>query len=106
MFLAKHIVPRLLVAASFIMAAFGASDARSQPQGPAQRVVLYEGARLISGDGSAAIENSAFLVTGNQFTRIGRKGEVPLPAGATRVDLTGKTVDRKSTRLNSSHSQI
>src|SRR6476661_5318611 len=88
----KHIAPRLLFAASLAMAAFGAPDARSQPQGPAQRVVLYEGARLITGDGSPAIENSAFLVTGNQFTRVGRKSEIPLPAGATRVDLTGKTV--------------
>jgi imidazolonepropionase-like amidohydrolase len=55
-------------------------------------VILFEGARLIPGDGAAAIETSAFLVTGNQFTRVGRKGEIALPAGATRVDLTGKTV--------------
>jgi hypothetical protein len=88
MSLAKNILPRLLFAASFVMAAFVASDVRGQPQ----RVTLYEGARLIPGDGTAAIENSAFLVTGNEFTRIGRKGEVPLPAGAMRVDLTGKTV--------------
>ena len=47
---------------------------------------------MITGDGSTPIENSAFLVTGNQFTRIGRKGELPLPAGASRVDLSGKTV--------------
>jgi imidazolonepropionase-like amidohydrolase len=56
------------------------------------RAVLYEGARLIRGDGSAAIENSAFLVENGKFTQVGRKGEVQLPAGATRVDLTGKTV--------------
>src|SRR5258705_12044442 len=90
MFLAKNILPRLLFAASFVMAAFVASEARSQPQGAG--VTLYEGARLITGDGTPPIENSAFIVTGNQFTRVGRKGEVPLPAGATRVDLTGKTV--------------
>ena len=41
---------------------------------------------------SAPIENSAFLVEGDTVTRVGRKGEVPLPDGATRVDLTGKTV--------------
>ena len=56
-----------------------------------QNVTLYEGARLITGDG-AVIENSAFLVTNNLFTRVGRKGELTLPAGATRVDLAGKTV--------------
>jgi imidazolonepropionase-like amidohydrolase len=55
-------------------------------------ITVYEGARLITGDGSAPIENSAFVVQGTLFTRVGRRGEVPIPAGARRVDLTGKTV--------------
>jgi imidazolonepropionase-like amidohydrolase len=53
---------------------------------------LYEGARLIVGDGSAPLENSAFVVDNNRFTAVGRKGQVRAPAGATRVDLSGKTV--------------
>jgi imidazolonepropionase-like amidohydrolase len=53
---------------------------------------VYEGARLITGDGSAAIENSAFVVTGNSFTQVGRRGALRIPAGAAHVDLTGKTV--------------
>ncbi|SPF31773.1 putative Amidohydrolase [Candidatus Sulfopaludibacter sp. SbA4] len=63
-------------------------------QAPAQQgnAVLFEGARLIVGDGSAALENSAFLVENNKFTRIGKKGEIRPPAGAARVDLSGKTV--------------
>jgi imidazolonepropionase-like amidohydrolase len=52
----------------------------------------FEGARLIIGDQSAAIENSAFLVEGDSFTWVGKKGERQPPANATRVDLTGKTV--------------
>ncbi len=55
-------------------------------------VTAFEGARLITGDGSAPIEQSIFIVDNNQFTRIGRLGEVEVPAGAARVDLTGKTV--------------
>src|SRR5258706_14260393 len=58
---------------------------------PAQSQTLYEGARLITGDGGV-IENSAFVVQNAQFGQVGRKGEVALPAGGTRVDLTGKTV--------------
>src|SRR5580765_4189713 len=58
---------------------------------PAQSQTLYEGARLITGDGGV-IENSAFVVRNAQFGQVGRKGEVPLPAGGTRVDLTGRTV--------------
>jgi len=52
----------------------------------------FEGARLIVGDGTAPIESSAFLVEGDVFAWVGRKGERQPPAGATRVDLTGKTV--------------
>jgi imidazolonepropionase-like amidohydrolase len=58
---------------------------------PVRAQTLYQGARLITGDGSV-IENSAFLVTDNQISQVGRKGEVPLPTGGTRVDLSGKTV--------------
>ena len=53
---------------------------------------LYEGARLIPGDGGPAIESSAFLVEGGAITRVGKKGEVAAPANVPRVDLTGKTV--------------
>jgi imidazolonepropionase-like amidohydrolase len=58
---------------------------------PARAQTLFEGGRLITGDGGV-IENSAFVVTGNQISQVGRKGEVRLPAGGTRVDLTAKTV--------------
>ena len=58
----------------------------------ANRIVLYEGARLISGDGSAPIEDSAFLVENGTITRVGRKGDVTAPGGAVRVNLAGKTV--------------
>jgi imidazolonepropionase-like amidohydrolase len=64
-----------------------------QTQTPARNgVTVFEGARLITGDGSAPIENSAFIVQNNLFTAVGRRGEVQVPAGAARVDLTGKTV--------------
>ena len=53
---------------------------------------MFEGARLIVGDGSAPIERSAFVVQSNKITALGRAGEVQAPAGAVRVDLTGKTV--------------
>ena len=39
------------------------------------QTILFEGARIISGDGSPAVENGALLVEGGAITRIGRKGE-------------------------------
>jgi imidazolonepropionase-like amidohydrolase len=53
---------------------------------------VFEGARLITGDGSTPIENSAFVVENNRITAVGRRAEVTVPAGARRVDLSGKTV--------------
>jgi imidazolonepropionase-like amidohydrolase len=58
-----------------------------QPGGTA----VYEGARLIIGDGKT-IENSAFLVENGRISQVGTRGQVKVPAGASRVDLTGKTV--------------
>jgi imidazolonepropionase-like amidohydrolase len=55
-------------------------------------VTVFEGARLITGDGSAPIADSAFVVANGRFTAVGRKGQVSVPAGAAHVDLTGKTV--------------
>jgi len=54
--------------------------------------VVYEGARLIVGDASPPIENGAFVVRSGHITAIGPKSSVKAPAGAIRVDLTGKTV--------------
>src|SRR5689334_2683783 len=68
-----------------VVAAFGLSIASAQ-------TTLFEGARLITGDGSAPIADSAFLVENNKITRVGKRGEIPLPAGANRVDLSGKRV--------------
>ncbi len=56
-----------------------------------QRVALFEGAGLIVGDGRT-LDNSAFIVENKRFTRVGKKGELQLPRGAVRIDLTGKTV--------------
>jgi len=63
-----------------------------QSQAGSNGVTVFEGARLITGDGSAPIENSAFIVDGTQFTLVGRRGALKIPNGAARVDLTGKTV--------------
>jgi imidazolonepropionase-like amidohydrolase len=68
----------------------GTLAAGGQPRGAA--VTLFEGARLIMGDGRQPLANSAFVVEGDRFTQVGRKGEVQAPAGAARVDLSGKTV--------------
>ena len=70
--------------------AFGIAVAVLAVTSYGQQAVVYEGGRLIVGDGSAAIENGAFVVQNGHITAIGRA--IKAPAGATRVNLTGKTV--------------
>jgi imidazolonepropionase-like amidohydrolase len=80
---------RLSLAACLLLftSACGAPPSSTRPD-----AVLFEGARLIVGDESPPIESSAFLVENSTFTRVGHKGEVRVPDGIRRVDLTGKTV--------------
>ena len=74
-----------------VAAAIAALSVSILAQAPAG-VTVFEGARVIVGDGRAPIENATFVVTGNRFTQVGRAADVRVPAGATRVNLAGKTV--------------
>jgi imidazolonepropionase-like amidohydrolase len=71
-----------IAAASVVFAAIAAQA----------QTTLFEGARIITGDGGPAIENGALLVERDVIARVGRKGEIALPAGGARVDLDGKSV--------------
>ena len=55
-------------------------------------ITVFEGARLITGDGSAPIENGVLIVDGSRIIQAGRAGDIRNPPGATRVNLAGKTV--------------
>jgi len=81
----RRLLPYLLILAAVCLPARGSSQAR-------RPALWFEGARLIIGDTSPTIEISAFLVEGDSFMWVGKKGERQPPANATRVDLTGKTV--------------
>ena len=54
-------------------------------------VTAFEGATVLTGDGSV-IPSAVFLVRNGQFVGVGASGEVEVPDGAERVDLSGKTV--------------
>jgi imidazolonepropionase-like amidohydrolase len=82
----------ILVGLGVFIAACSGPSTDTQPASAVTNVTVFEGARLITGDGSAPIENAAFVVDGGRFVQVGRAGELQAPAGARRVNLTGKTV--------------
>jgi len=54
--------------------------------------VIYESARLIVGDGSAAIENGILIIDNGLIVDAGSVTEIDIPAGAERIDLGGATI--------------
>jgi len=76
----------MLVSAA--VAAFSVAGLSQAPGG----VTVFENARVILGDTRAPIENASFVVNGSRFVQVGRAADVRVPAGATRVNLAGKTV--------------
>src|SRR6187200_182048 len=64
--------------------------AAAKPSG----TIALTGARLVSmaaADGGL-IDDSVVIIRGDRITAVGRRGEVAVPAGATVVDLSGKTI--------------
>jgi len=55
-------------------------------------VTAFTGARLIDGTGRPTVDNATLLVRGGRLVAAGAASSVAIPAGATRVPLTGKWV--------------
>ena len=87
-----HRVTRVLSCPLVVCLCLACACSRPAEQQAPTGVTVFEGARLITGDGRAAIEDSAFIVDNARFAQVGRRGEVNIPAGAAHADLTGKTV--------------
>jgi imidazolonepropionase-like amidohydrolase len=68
------------------------SAATLQQRSGSAATTVFEGARIIVGDGRAPIENGSLVVQSGRLVQVGRAAEVRLPAGATHVSLAGKTV--------------
>jgi imidazolonepropionase-like amidohydrolase len=85
--LAVHHKESVRIAVTFVLA--GALVAATSGQ---SGVTVFEGARVIVGNGQPAIENASFIVDGARFGQVGRTGDIKVPAGAARVSLAGKTV--------------
>ena len=76
---------------SLFCTVFLLSGCAGDPETAASTAVAFEGARVIVGDGTV-IENAAFVVDDGLIGEVGAAGTIDVPEGATRVDLSGKTV--------------
>ena len=70
----------------------GCTSPEPEPTKELSDVTVYEGARVIVGDGSNPIENATFIVEDTRLTQVGPSNDISVPEGAKHVDLTGHTV--------------
>ncbi len=61
-------------------------------QAPAGGVVALTGARVINGTGAAPLEQATIVIANGSIQAVGPGSTVTIPAGATRVDMSGKTI--------------
>jgi imidazolonepropionase-like amidohydrolase len=83
--LAAVLVGTLLVVAGF-------SHQGSLAQAPAGGAVALTGARVIDGTGAAPIEQATIVINNGRIESVGPAASAKIPAGATRVDMSGKTI--------------
>jgi imidazolonepropionase-like amidohydrolase len=76
-----------------LLSAACSGPALQAPAPTPTNVTVFEGARVIVGDGSAPIEDAVFVVENGRFQKVGKPPMlVVVPENAPRVDLRGKTV--------------
>lgn len=56
------------------------------------RVTVFDGARILDGNGGAPIETGRLVIENGRVSAVGPQSSVAVPAGATRVDVAGKTI--------------
>ncbi len=75
-----------LLAATSQVAPTGIQDAAAPTH------LAFVGARIIDGTGAAPIADGVMVVQNGKIAAIGAAASVKIPAGATRVDVSGKTI--------------
>lgn len=81
-------------AAGFTPPTSGTSLAMVLPSAKHSGTVALTGARILTmtGDGAGAIEDGVIVITDDRISAIGPRSDVTIPAGATVIDATGRTI--------------
>lgn len=63
-----------------------------RPRHTPRGAIVLRGARVITMRGDEVLENADVVVVDNRIAGVGRRGQVPIPAGARIFDVRGKTI--------------
>ena len=78
--------------ATLILLLAAALAVRPAAQDAQPSILAFVNARIIDGSGGAPIRNAAMVVQDGRITAIGPMPIVNIPAGATRVNVAGRTM--------------
>ncbi|MDG2090803.1 MAG: amidohydrolase family protein [Gammaproteobacteria bacterium] len=87
----KMLLPLSLLLSACSDPANNSATQNTNAAGPLFNAIIYEGARLIVGNGQV-IENASFIVENGLFVAVGSTTAMTSAANAARVDLSGMTV--------------
>jgi imidazolonepropionase-like amidohydrolase len=79
-----------VVGTPLVLAAFALEP--SLAQAPAATTFVLTGARLIDGTGRAPLEQATLVIANGRVEAVGASGAVKIPAGATPINISGKTI--------------
>ena len=88
--MARRLTPSIFAATVAVL--LGLTPWSTPAVGQTGSATVFQGARLINGTGAAPLDNAAFVVEQGRIAQVGRADQIKPPAGAAKVDLTGKTV--------------
>ena len=80
------------LAATFVAVSVMVGCGAERSVEPVDGLFVFEGARLITGDSSAPIEDGTFVVRDGVIEEVGATVTIEPPRGASSIDLSGKTV--------------
>src|SRR5262245_1734176 len=72
---------------SLLFAMLGVATVAAQESG-----LVLQGGTLIDGRGGAPLEDVVVVVKGDRISAVGRRGQIPVPAGANIIQTTGRTI--------------
>jgi imidazolonepropionase-like amidohydrolase len=83
---------RLAAILGTVLLLAGVSVQTPLAQAPAGSPVALTGARVIDGTGASPLEQATIVIANGRIESVGTGSAVRIPAGATRVDMSGKTI--------------
>jgi len=83
-----------VIVIGLLAAACTAADqpASNETATPVEKLIAFAGATIIDGTGAAPIENGVLLVRDGRIEAVGAAAEVPIPAGAERINVRERTI--------------